>query len=200
MTLIDADGTVVADDRYQLPDADELLARYRSLVIARRFNEQAGALVRQGQLAVYPSTTGQEACQVAAAAVLRPGDWLFPTYRDSVAIMERGVDPVEVLTLLRGDWHCGYDPTVRHVAPQATPLATQLPHAVGVGYAATLRGEDTVVMRYGEHPPAAAPRSSRRTPTGSTRTPTPTTPAGTAARTRSSSGVPGIRCCACEST
>src|SRR5262245_38477291 len=63
--LIDADGTVVADDRYELPSQDVLLARYRSLVIGRRFNEQAGALVRQGQLAVYPSSTGQEACQVA---------------------------------------------------------------------------------------------------------------------------------------
>lgn len=33
-----------------------------------------------------------------------------------------------------------------HVAPQATPLATQLPHAVGVAHAARLRGEDTVVL------------------------------------------------------
>ncbi|MFL6140727.1 MAG: thiamine pyrophosphate-dependent enzyme [Labedaea sp.] len=146
ITLIDADGIAVPHERYELPGTEQLLAGYRSLVIGRRFNEQAGALVRQGQLAVYPSSTGQEACQVAAAAVLRPGDWLFPTYRDSVAIIERGVDPVEVLTLLRGDWHCGYDPTVHHVAPQATPLATQLPHAVGVGHAARLKGEDTVVM------------------------------------------------------
>lgn len=51
-----------------------------------------------------------------------------------------------MLTLLRGDWHCGYDPNEHKVAPQATPLATQLPHAVGVGHAARLKGEDTVVM------------------------------------------------------
>ena len=25
-------------------------------------------------------------------------------------LVARGIDPVEVLTLLRGDWHCGYDP------------------------------------------------------------------------------------------
>ena len=37
------------------------------MVAARRLNEQAGALVRQGRLAVYPSSHGQEACQVAAA-------------------------------------------------------------------------------------------------------------------------------------
>lgn len=144
--LIEADGSAVSDTEYAPPPVPELLAAYRSMVIGRRLNDQASALVRQGQLAVYPSSRGQEACQVAAVAVLRQSDWLFPTYRDSVAVVERGVDPVEVLTLLRGDWHCGYDPVAHRVAPQSTPLATQLPHAVGVGYAAQLRGADTVVM------------------------------------------------------
>ena len=39
--------------------------------------------------------------------------------------------------LLKGDWHSGYDPYEHAVAPQATPLATQLLHAVGVAHAAT---------------------------------------------------------------
>src|SRR5882757_8217145 len=129
-----------------LPSADELVAGYRAMVAARRLNDQAGALVRQGRLAVYPSSHGQEACQVAAASVLADGDWLFPTYRDTAAIVARGVDPAEVLSMLRGDWHCGYDPVTHNVAPQTTPLATQLLHAVGVAHAAGLKGEDTVVM------------------------------------------------------
>jgi pyruvate dehydrogenase E1 component alpha subunit len=116
------------------------------MVAARRFNEQASALVRQGRLAVYPSSFGQEACQVAAAQVLTADDWLFPTYRDTAAVAARGVDPVETLGLLKGDWHSGYDPYERHVAPLTTPLATQLPHAVGVAHAARLRGESTVVL------------------------------------------------------
>lgn len=144
--LLDAEGTPVDSARYPPMPLDDLLARYRSMVVGRRINDQAGALVRQGRLAVYPSSHGQEACQVAAAAVLRPGDWLFPTYRDVVAVIERGVDAVEVLSWLKGDWHCGYDPKAHHVAPQSTPLATQLLHAVGVAHAARLQGEDTVVM------------------------------------------------------
>jgi 2-oxoisovalerate dehydrogenase E1 component alpha subunit len=143
MRLIDETGAVVGDG---LPAPEVLLDGYRALVLARRLNEQAGALVRQGRLAVYPSSHGQEACQVAAASVLAETDWLFPTYRDVAAIAARGVDPVDVLVMLRGDWHCGYDPIATRVAPQATPLATQLPHAVGVGHAARLKGEDTVVM------------------------------------------------------
>ncbi|MFS0893070.1 thiamine pyrophosphate-dependent enzyme [Microbacterium sp. 179-I 3D3 NHS] len=144
--LIDESGATVADDRYALPDAETLVRAYRALVEGRRINDQASALVRQGRLAVYPSSHGQEACQVAAALVLGAHDWLFPTYRDSVAIIARGVAPAEALTLLKGDWHSGYDVRAHRVAPQATPLATQLLHAVGLAHAAKHRREDTVVL------------------------------------------------------
>ncbi|MGO4759966.1 thiamine pyrophosphate-dependent enzyme, partial [Streptomyces sp. 2MCAF27] len=101
---------------------------------------------RQGRLAVYPSSTGQEACQVAAGLVLREQDWLFPSYRDTLAAVVRGLDPVHALTLLRGDWHSGYDPRDHRVAPLCTPLATQLPHAVGLAHAARLKGDDVVAL------------------------------------------------------
>lgn len=146
VTLIDSSGRACGGSGYAAPEDAELLASFGDLVSARRLNDQANALVRQGRLAVYPSSHGQEACQVAAARVLSDGDWLFPTYRDTVAVAGRGVDPVEVLTLLKGDWHSGYDPYACNVAPQSTPLATQLPHAVGVAHAARLRAEPTVVL------------------------------------------------------
>jgi pyruvate dehydrogenase E1 component alpha subunit len=144
--FLDPDGRPTDAGASSLPPAEVLLRGLAGLVAARRFNDQAGALVRQGRLAVYPSSHGQEACQVAAAQVLTDGDWLFPTYRDTAAAVARGVDPVEVLGLLKGDWHSGYDPSERCVAPLTTPLATQLPHAVGVAHAARLRGERTVVL------------------------------------------------------
>lgn len=123
-----------------------LLRLYAELVRGRRFNAQATALTKQGRLAVYPSSTGQEACEIAAAQVLREQDWLFPSYRDSLAAVARGIDPVEVLSLLRGDRHTGYDPYEHRVAPLSTPLATQLPHAVGLAHAARLKGDDVVAL------------------------------------------------------
>ncbi|RAJ37571.1 pyruvate dehydrogenase E1 component alpha subunit [Kitasatospora sp. SolWspMP-SS2h] len=119
---------------------------YRRLVAGRRYNQQATTLTKQGRLAVYPASTGQEACQVAAALALRPADWLFPSYRDTLAVVARGVDPLEALTLLRGDAHTGYDPRATRTAPLCTPLATQVPHAVGLAHAARLAGDDTVAL------------------------------------------------------
>ncbi|WP_341956819.1 pyruvate dehydrogenase (acetyl-transferring) E1 component subunit alpha [Microbacterium sp. LWH13-1.2] len=144
--LVDADGAIVVDGHYAMPGTDMLLAAYRGLVEGRRINDQASALVRQGRLAVYPSSHGQEACQIGAALAMTADDWLFPTYRDSVAVIARGVAPAEAMVLLKGDWHSGYDVRAHHVAPQATPLATQLLHAVGFAYAAKQRGEHIVVI------------------------------------------------------
>ena len=152
--ILDEHGSLRPEDErgsapgheYPIPAAEELLEAYRRLVIGRRVNDQNSALVRQGRMAVYPSSHGQEACQVAAALCLSDGDWMFPTYRDAVAVMTRGVDPVEAMTIFRGDWHGGYDPHEHKVGIQSTPLTTQLLHAVGVAHAAKLRGEDTVVL------------------------------------------------------
>ncbi|WP_225832567.1 pyruvate dehydrogenase (acetyl-transferring) E1 component subunit alpha [Streptomyces sp. NK08204] len=127
-------------------DPDLLRRLYSELVRGRRYNTQATALTKQGRLAVYPSSTGQEACEVAAALALEERDWLFPSYRDTLAVVARGVDPAEALTLLRGDWHSGYDPYAHRVAPLSTPLATQLPHAVGLAHAARLKGDDVVAL------------------------------------------------------
>jgi len=125
---------------------DRLIEVYRALSLARAFDSEATALVMQGRLAVYPSSRGQEACQVGAALALRAEDWLLPTYRDTAALAVRGIDPGQALTLLRGSWHCGYDARKWRTAPQCTPLATQAPHAVGLALAAKLSGDPVVAL------------------------------------------------------
>ncbi|QVQ52027.1 pyruvate dehydrogenase (acetyl-transferring) E1 component subunit alpha [Spiractinospora alimapuensis] len=143
VTLVDHDGTRVSDSSFSPPPPETLGALFRAMVIGRRFDLQASTLARQGRLAVYPSSMGQEACQVGGVLALSDHDWLFPTYRDSVAAVTHGIGPVEVLTLLRGNWHCGYDPHAHRCAPQCTPLATNASHAVGLTYAARRkRGEE----------------------------------------------------------
>jgi pyruvate dehydrogenase E1 component alpha subunit len=145
--LLDESGRRLPGE-HQVPPASDLRELYRRMVIGRRFDAQATALTKQGRLAVYPSSRGQEACQVAGVMAVRATDWVFPTYRESVALVSRGIDPVEVLTLLRGDWHCGYDPAAHRTAPQCTPLATQAVHAAGLAYGEAHQGRDTVALAF----------------------------------------------------
>lgn len=145
--MLDPTGKPIPTDLPE-PPVETLRELYRRMAVGRRFDAQATALTKQGKLAVYPSSRGQEACQVGAVLALRDTDWVFPTYRESMALTARGIDPVEVLTLLRGDWHCGYDPAARHTAPQCTPLATQCVHAAGLAYGEAYQGRETVALAF----------------------------------------------------
>jgi pyruvate dehydrogenase E1 component alpha subunit len=149
--LIDEQGRPAPTGRsagFAMPEDGILLDLYRRMVLARRFDVQVSALTRQGRLATYPSALGQEACEIAASAALDDADWLFPTYRDSIALLSRGVSPVEILSFFRGDWHSGFNPASHRIAPQTTPLATQALHAVGFAMAAKLRGEPTATLTF----------------------------------------------------
>lgn len=144
--LLDSDGTETGAG--PLPPPELRLELYRAMVVGRRFDRQATVLTKQGRLAVYPSSHGQEACQVGAVTALTSEDWLFPTYRECMALVTRGLDPVETLSLLRGDWHCGYDPHQHRTAPLCTPLATQTLHAVGLAHAARLAGDRIAALAF----------------------------------------------------
>ena len=75
---------------------------YRDLVLIRRFDTEATALQRQGELGLWASLLGQEAAQVGSGRALRPQDYAFPTYREHGVAWCRGVDPVNLLGMFRG--------------------------------------------------------------------------------------------------
>jgi 2-oxoisovalerate dehydrogenase E1 component alpha subunit len=88
---------------------------YRDLVLIRRFDAEATALQRQGELGLWASLLGQEAAQVGSGRALRRQDYAFPTYREHGVAWCRGVDPVN----LHGDVPRGQP---RRLGPQRKEL------------------------------------------------------------------------------
>src|SRR3954454_18090861 len=78
---------------------EELRSLYRDLVLVRRWDAEATALQRQGELGIWASLLGQEAAQVGAGRALAPDDMAFPTYREHGVAWTRGVDPLQVMSL-----------------------------------------------------------------------------------------------------
>src|SRR5690242_18799917 len=73
-------------------NAEQLLAMYRHMVLARALDRRMWVLNRQGRAPFVISGQGHEAAQVGAAAALRPGtDWLVPYYRDLAFCIAMGV-------------------------------------------------------------------------------------------------------------
>jgi pyruvate dehydrogenase E1 component alpha subunit len=121
---------------------------YRQMVMVRRFDVQVTTLTRQGRLATYAPALGQEACEIAGVTALAPQDWLYPSHRDTVAMLARGVPPLGALSFFRGDWHSDFDPKQYRVAPLTVPLASHLLHAVGLATAAKLKGDPVVSLGF----------------------------------------------------
>ncbi|MCL2516249.1 MAG: thiamine pyrophosphate-dependent dehydrogenase E1 component subunit alpha [Microbacteriaceae bacterium] len=149
--LLDESGSPVVGEQaagFGMPSAELLLKMYRQMVLVRRFDVQVTTLTRQGRLATYAPALGQEACEIAGVEALAPQDWLFPSHRDTVAMLARGIPPQGALAFFRGEWHSDFDPKQYRVAPLTVPLATHLLHAVGLATAAKLKGDPVVSLGF----------------------------------------------------
>jgi 2-oxoisovalerate dehydrogenase E1 component alpha subunit len=114
--LLTPEGERVEDPEYSIDiSTEELRALYRDLIMVRRFDIEATALQRQGELGLWAQSLGQEAAQVGSGRALEVGDYAFPTYREHGVAWCKGVDPVQLLGMFRGVNHCHRCPdTSRH--------------------------------------------------------------------------------------
>ncbi|TNC28286.1 pyruvate dehydrogenase [Amycolatopsis alkalitolerans] len=120
------------------------------MLVARRIDEEAIAMQRQGELPGYAPMKGQEAAQVGSAAALDlTRDFAFPNYRDLGAAVAMGVDLVGYLSTHLGTWHGGmYDPQASRLAPVNAVVGGAVPHAVGWAMGARLDGTGGVAITY----------------------------------------------------
>jgi len=143
--FVPANGEVAGS----LPLGDEeLVAGYMAVARARHFDERAVVLQRQGRLGVYAPYRGQEAAQVGTAMALGPQDWLVPSYRESAAALTHGLPLSQLVLYWRAHAEGWRYPTDVRVLPFYIPIATQLPHAVGLAVAGRFQREPWVVMVY----------------------------------------------------
>ena len=89
---------------------DDLVATYRDMVVVRRFDNEATALQRQGQLGLWPPSLGQEAAQIGSARALRADDFVFSSYREHGVAYVRGVRLEDMTRVWRGTANSGWDP------------------------------------------------------------------------------------------
>ena len=136
---------------------EQVLAMYENMLLARRYDERALLLQRAGKINFHISGLLQEPAQVAAAFALdRERDWFLPYYRDYAFVLSVGMtmrelmlslfareeDPNSAGRQMPGHFGCKRLRIVTH----SSPVATQIPHAVGFALAAKMRGEPSVAF------------------------------------------------------
>ncbi|WP_114576319.1 pyruvate dehydrogenase (acetyl-transferring) E1 component subunit alpha [Saliphagus sp. LR7] len=146
--VLDESGEVVEGARVPDLSEEEFLEIYEDMRLARRFDERAVSLQRQGRMGTYPPLSGQEAAQIGSAYALADDDWMFPSYREHGASLVRGLSLKRTLLYWMGHETGNYIPEDVNIFSVAVPIATQIPHATGAAWASKLKGEERAFLCY----------------------------------------------------
>jgi pyruvate dehydrogenase E1 component alpha subunit len=140
------DGDAIPDGEVDGLGSAELLQLYRNLVLLRTYDERSVVYHRQGRIGTYAIFWNHEAMQAGSVFALEERDWIFPAYRESAIGLLRGMPVSTVLSWWRGHPAGWWNPKDYNVASICVPIATQIPHAVGLAWGSRLKGEDTVAL------------------------------------------------------
>lgn len=142
------DGESVPDGEVSGLSESDLVEVYRSMVLLRVYDERSVVYHRQGRIGTYAIFWGHEAIQAGSVHALADSDWIFPSYRESAIGLLRGMPAETILSWWRGHPAGWWNPAEYGVASITVPIATQIPHAVGLAWGKKLRGESTCAIAY----------------------------------------------------
>ncbi len=147
LQILDAGGHLDTSLEPDLPP-DALRTMYRAMLLARQLDQRMLSLQRQGRLGTFAPNTGQEAAQVGSAFALDSTDWMVPSFRETAAYLLRGISMKCLLLHFMGREDCAVIPDGLRTLTISIPVASQLPHAVGLALAARVRHDPCSILVY----------------------------------------------------
>jgi 2-oxoisovalerate dehydrogenase E1 component alpha subunit len=132
-------------------EPDDLQVGLRHMLMTRVYDDRMQRMQRAGKISFYMRSLGEEAVSVAQCMALRPGDMLFPSYRNQGLYVTRGIALVDLMCQLLSNTRdmCKgrqlpvmYHSRAQNIFSISGNLATQFPQAVGWAMAAAIKGED----------------------------------------------------------
>ena len=143
--------------RAETASKQELLQLHRWMCMAKALDDRMHILVKQGRAPFVGSSRGHEGIQVASTAAIGPDDWLVPHYRGLANAIVRGLtmrewmlavfakvdDPLSAGRNIPGGCYSYHK---LNIAPVSQVVASWIPKAAGIAYAAKLQKQDIVVL------------------------------------------------------
>ncbi len=146
--ILDNEGVVINDK--WLPDIsdEKLIKAYKDMLFSRVADLQVVSYQRQGRIYTYPPNYGQEAIAGAVGSLIEDKDWLVPAFREMGAMLAKGVTLKELFLYYMGYEDGSKFQKAKFTMPISVPIASQMLHAVGIGYAIKMNKEDKVVFSF----------------------------------------------------
>ncbi len=135
LQIMDENGEIVNSDFFPNISDDQVLDAYKKMIFARTVDMMIVSYQRQGRLYTYPPNLGQEAIAIGTGFSMEEDDWLVPAYRELGLYLMRGITLKEMFFFWGGNEKGAAMTKAKNVLPLAVPIASQLLHAAGIGYA-----------------------------------------------------------------
>ncbi|XP_035450724.2 2-oxoisovalerate dehydrogenase subunit alpha, mitochondrial isoform X1 [Spodoptera frugiperda] len=142
--VLDNSGSVLESREEPSIDKDELVNMYKTMVQLTQMDKILYESQRQGRISFYMTNYGEEGIHVGSAAALSPRDLVFAQYREVGVFLYRGVTVTELINQCYGNHEdpgkgrqmpVHYGNKHFNLVTLSSPLATQMPQAVGAAYA-----------------------------------------------------------------
>lgn len=152
---MDRAGHIIHDTDDPKLSKDTLIKMYKDMTLLNVMDKILYESQRQGRISFYMTNYGEEATHIGSAAALKTEDVVYGQYREAGVLMWRGFTLTQFMDQCYGnvaDAGKGRQMPVHYGCKElnfltiSSPLATQMPQAVGAAYA--LKGKNKVVIVY----------------------------------------------------
>ncbi|KAA3677978.1 2-oxoisovalerate dehydrogenase E1 component alpha subunit [Paragonimus westermani] len=158
--VLDKEGVPVSEDVEPQLEKDYVLKAFRTMVLLNTMDRIMYESQRQGRISFYMTNYGEEACHIGSASALDKDDLIYGQYREAGVLLWRGLTLEQMIDQCYsnvGDCNKGRQMPVHYGSRElnfstiSSPLATQVPIAVGSAYSFKLaRNGQVVVCYFGE--------------------------------------------------
>ncbi|CAN6335738.1 unnamed protein product [Urochloa humidicola] len=155
--VLDDNGRTISGSRFQEVSKEVALKMYSEMVTLQIMDNIFYEAQRQGRISFYLTSNGEEAINIASAAALSINDIVLPQYREPGVLLWRGFTLQEFANQCFGnnmDYGKGRQMPIHYGSNRlnyftvSSPIATQLPHAVGAAYSLKMDKKDACAITY----------------------------------------------------
>lgn len=135
---------------YKVPmSKDQIIEAYEAIMLSRRQDFKQLQFQRQGRLLTFAPTMGQEALQIATGMAMRKkDDWFIPAFRSNALQLFLGWPMEMIMAFWNGTESGSKIPEGVNILPINIPIATQISHCAGMGFAFKYNKQDNIAVTY----------------------------------------------------
>ncbi|XP_058188892.1 2-oxoisovalerate dehydrogenase subunit alpha 2, mitochondrial-like isoform X1 [Rhododendron vialii] len=155
--VLDDNGNLIMHSSFVQVNKEDAVKMYSTMVTLQTMDTIFYEAQRQGRISFYLTSIGEEAINISSAAALTPEDVILAQYREPGVLLWRGFTLQEFANQCLGnksDYGKGrqmpihYGSNKHNYFTVSSPIATQLPQAVGAAYSLKMDGKDACVVTY----------------------------------------------------